>query len=364
MQASEGVEVVNCAGRRWGDRPARGFVSSAGFFCLVLLAALVPGRARADEVKLENGDVLHGEVLGGDAENLKFKHAFGADMLVPWKNVTSVSTDKPVRLQTMDDTVLMGKLGPGPGPRTATISPDAAKGPSGPSTVSFDRLVSLNDYEDVVWNGRIALGATISDGNTRSKTLFGSVDGERLSKKDRIELHAYYAYGTSEHILSTKKGFARAQYSYYFWRPFYGYAGGAFEFDHLQSLYLRSRGGGGLGWAVIESKDLVARVEAGAEYVNEDWADPIPDDRFLSLRFAGHVEWQPVSFLRLGEDFEILPSTKQLRNFTSRSLSSANFSVWKGFGLAAIIIWQHVELPPAGFLRDDTTYILTLTYVF
>jgi putative salt-induced outer membrane protein YdiY len=332
----------------------------------MLLAATVPGgsAARADQVKLDNGDLIHGDVLGADAENLRFKAALGeTEMTIPLKDVVSIETDKVVRVKMLDDSVLYGKLSPGPQPKTATIAYDPTKGPAGTGVISLDRIAFVND-SDWVLNGRIALGLTVQDGNTRSKTLFGSVDGELLSKQFRIELHAYYAYGVSEDIVSTKKGFARSQFSYYFYRPFYFYVGGAFEYDHLLSLDMRSRGGGGGGWAIVERKDLVARLEAGVEYVNEDWHPPTPDDHFAALRLAGHFEWQALSVLRLAEDVELLPNTEHFRDFTMRSNSSATLALWKGFGLAGIVIWQHQELPPDHLLRDDTTYILTLTYVF
>ncbi|HVY62646.1 MAG TPA: DUF481 domain-containing protein [Planctomycetota bacterium] len=369
MQDADQNGVRAAARRATAGRGRRRFVSWAAGFGLSLAAASLSGggAARADELKLDDGELLHGTVTAADAENVKVKHAVGGEELtIPWKQILSISTDAPVELKTLDGSRLKGKLMPGPAPHTLSIAPDAAQGPPPTGGVTFDRIAAINEPpSDAALNGRIALGITVSDGNTRQQTYFGSVDGERLTKLDRIELHAYYAYGTTEHLLATKKGFARAQYSLYFWRPLYVYVGGAFEYDHLQSLDLRSRGGAGLGWAIVESKDLVARLEAGGEYVNEDWSAPIEDDRFLTLRFATHLEWQVIpNVLRLAEDAELLPSTKQLRNFTSRSTTSANLAVYKGFGLAGIIIWQHVELPPDDVLRDDTTYILTLTYVF
>jgi hypothetical protein len=334
---------------------------------LVLAAAALVGAglsrpARADEVRLENGDLIRGEVLGGDEKTLRVKHVYGTEITVPWDKVITMATDKPVELRLVDGTRLKGKLKASPEPRTLDIETESAGPVQG---VAIDRVVSLNEPpEDVLWTGRIALGVTILDGNSRSKTIFGGFDGERKTKNDRIEAHAYYAYGDNEGILATKKGFARMQYSYYVWAPAYLYAGGALEYDKLKDLKLRSRGGGGVGYAFFDTKALALRVEAGAEYVNEQYYDPTQDLQYIALRFAGVLEWQVTSFLRLTENDEFLPSLKQFRNFINRSTSSATFSLWKGFGLAGIIIWEHDEIPADSKLRDDTTYVLTLTYTF
>src|SRR5262249_4094686 len=155
-------------------------------------------------------------------------------------------------------------------------------------------------------------------------TLFGSVDAERRTKNTRVEVHGFYAYSETKHVLTTRKGFGRAQFSYYFWHPLYGYVGKALEYNHFQDLRLRSRAGGGLGWAIVERKDLVARIEGGLEYVNEQFYDSGLNNAYAAVRGAGHFEWQVIEALRLSEDIEYLASTKDLKSFITRSVSSAN----------------------------------------
>jgi putative salt-induced outer membrane protein YdiY len=347
-------------------RRGAGYVSWVAWigFMAVLIA---PVPARADVVKLDNGDILHGLVIGGDGKTLKMKHATGGDLSIEYEKITSIETDQPVRVKLLDGTELNGKL-IARGPGGLTVGTESA----GPVSADFVKVAAVNEpKEDVVWTGRISIGATIVDGNSKSKQAFGSVDGERLSKKDRIEVHGYYAYGTSknplthEDDLSTKKGFARMQYSLYVLRPFYLYAGAAFEYDRFQNLKLRSRGGGGVGVAVKEDKDLLLRFEAGVEYINEDYGSGIADKQFIALRGAGTLEWQATEWLRLGESVEIFPSLERFRDFFSRSVSSVNFSIFKGFGFSMIAIWEHDQIPSSPDRnRNDTTYLLTFTYVF
>jgi hypothetical protein len=180
---------------------------------------LAPGAARADEVRMDNGDVIRGEVIGADDTTLRVKHVYGTEVLLPWAKVASIATDKPIELRLIDGTRLKGKLSAGPDPHTAAV---ASEGVGAIPSLELDRVVAVNEpAESALWNGRISVGITVQDGNTRSKTMFGSFDAERLTKSDRIEAHGYYSYGVNEKVLATKKGFARVQYSYYVYRPLY-----------------------------------------------------------------------------------------------------------------------------------------------
>lgn len=326
------------------------------------LAVAAAAGARADEVWLESGDLIHGEVVSGDERTLMVKHIYDSDIAVPWEKVTALRTEKPVELRLADGTRLKGKLRPGPEPRTVAVDTESAGTiPELPT----DRILAINEpSQDALWAGRISLGITIQDGNTRAKNMFGSFDGERRTKADRIEARAYYGYGENEGILASKKGFARIQYAYYVHSPIYIYAGGALEYDKFRDLKLRSRGGGGGGYSLFETKKLTARLEGGVEYVDENFFEPTEDRAFTALRGAAKVEWQVTQAFRLGEQFEIFPSVEKFSDFVSRSVTTADLALFAGFGVAAVIIWEHDQIPAPGLLRNDTTYILTLTFSF
>lgn len=349
------------------------FVSSLGPLGLTIVlattfVAAAPAPARADEVKLDSGDVIRGEVTGGTEKELKLKHAHG-DLVIPYDKITSVTTDKAVEVKLIDGSRLKGKLGPGSRPRSATVQTEAA----GPITgLDLDKIAAVNEPPDeALWTGRLAAGMTLQDGNTRSRSFFGSFDTERLTKRDRIEFHALYTYNETydksqrDYVLSARKSYGRVQYSFYFHRPWYIYAGGGLEYDYFQNLRLRSRAGAGIGYAFLEEKDLLLRVEGGVEYVNEDYRKGAEDRDFVALRGAIQYEQQLTEWLRVGEFFEIVPNTERFRDFYSRSITSATVSIVKGFGFAAILIWEHDQIPATDDLnKNDATYILTITYVF
>jgi putative salt-induced outer membrane protein YdiY len=328
--------------------------------CAIGLAAL-PDRVRSDEIRLENGDVLHGKVTGADDKNIHLKHAFGDEFKVPLEKVFSVRTDEAVPVRLKDGSLIRGRLGPGPESHTASVTLDDG---NKVEKLDFKFLAGIGEPPpEAVWSGKIALGMTIQDGNTQSKTFFASFDGERRSKVDLIEGHAYYAYGETLGQVSTRKSFARLQYNYFVLHPLYLYAGAALEYDRFRDLSLRSRGGLGLGYAWVDDETMLLRTEAGAEYVNENFR--VAEDRsFVALRGALNFRWNITSWLTFSEFLEIYPDVEDFERFVLHSETSATLALWKGFGLAGVVIWDHVHRPPSGREKNDEQYVITLTYAF
>jgi putative salt-induced outer membrane protein YdiY len=309
-----------------------------------------------------NGDVIHGKITGADEKNVKIKPQFGGELTVPLEKVFSMETDQATPLRLKDGRQLNGKLEKGPAPGTVIIE-DPKLSPA-PAAKLVD-VVGIGDLPpEVLWSGKVALGITIQDGNTRGKTFFGSFDGERRTKADLIEGHAYYTYAEQFGKVTTRKSFARLQYDYKVFHELYVYVGGALEYDKFQDLRLRARGGAGLGYQWIDDKDMELRTEVGAEYVNEEHFVQ-PDDEFVALRGAFTFGWQITEWLKFREFFEVFPDTERFSHVHSHSETSLTAAIWKGFGIAAVLIWDYNSIaPPPRFRRNDEQYILTLTYAF
>jgi len=347
--------VAHSAARR------RGFVLGGALLGLVAAMASLGGVARADVIRLENNDLLHGEVLGGDDKVVKFKHVHAGDMSIPLDKIIYIQTDKPVEMKLIDGSVVKAKLGVGDQPRTVKVDIAGATGSTG---ISLDKVTAMNEPPfEVFWTGRISLGATIQNGNTDAKSIFGSADFERKGKRDRIQLHAIYNYGETEGALSSRNSFVRAQYSYYLWSQLYAYVGAALEYDYFKDLELRSRGGGGLGFEVWGEPERILRFEAGAEYVNEDLRRD-KDRDFVVLRGALQFEIQITDWLRFTELAEYLPDVEDFDDYLLRSNSGLTVNLFAGFGFSAVMIYTRDGKPALDQGKSDVTYILTLTYSF
>ncbi|MHC5021130.1 MAG: DUF481 domain-containing protein, partial [Planctomycetota bacterium] len=208
--------------------------------------AAKPATPTHDVVTLTNGDALRGTITKADAKKLTFKQALGDELVLSWSNIASLlstgSGAKTVRLK--DGSMLKGVIHPGPAAGQLSLDGGAAgKVPQ----IDIADIDGFGEPPSAQWDGTIAIGVTVQDGNTREKTGFGSLDAMRKSRTDRIEAHAHYKYSETRGLVTARNGNARLQYNYIVWDPTYLYVRGSATYDRFANLNLRTRAGGGLG---------------------------------------------------------------------------------------------------------------------
>ena len=75
---------------------------------LALLLIALPGldSARADEVIMQNGDRMTGEVIRQDEGSLRLKTAYAGTLSIEWEQVSEVRLDEAREVLLDDETVL------------------------------------------------------------------------------------------------------------------------------------------------------------------------------------------------------------------------------------------------------------------
>ncbi|HEY3198415.1 MAG TPA: hypothetical protein VGJ57_10400, partial [Nitrospirales bacterium] len=76
---------------------------------LIVLCVLAwPATASADEVMLKNGDRLTGDIIKMGDGSLVLKTPYAGEVKIDWKEVQGITSKAPVKIQTLDDSVLQG----------------------------------------------------------------------------------------------------------------------------------------------------------------------------------------------------------------------------------------------------------------
>src|SRR5690606_10352507 len=78
--------------------------------CMLLLS--IARAAYADQVILKNGDIISGTVINKSGDTLTFNTAYAGDIKINWKEISTLSTDKPVATLLDDDSYLNSSLLP------------------------------------------------------------------------------------------------------------------------------------------------------------------------------------------------------------------------------------------------------------
>src|SRR5262245_15393386 len=158
--------------------------------CLAMLvcAALLAPRARADEIQFQNGDKLTGKIVKLDGGKLTVDSTVAGKIDVKWAEIATLSSDEPVTIVLDGGTVVADKLVAAEPGSVRTAGTETAP----PQTIALASAAKVNP-EPVQFHGKLLAGARFDRGNTVSDTFDSSLDAVRRSEIDRITLGAGYS---------------------------------------------------------------------------------------------------------------------------------------------------------------------------
>ena len=79
------------------------------FFLLSIAAHLfLINPADGDELRLKNGDRISGKLLTMEEGNLTFRTSYAGEISIRWEDISTLSTEAPIRVVLSDDTALNG----------------------------------------------------------------------------------------------------------------------------------------------------------------------------------------------------------------------------------------------------------------
>jgi putative salt-induced outer membrane protein YdiY len=330
------------------------------FTTCALAALLVCAAARADEVQLRNGDKLTGtitEIAGG---KLTIKTDLAGEVVVDTKDVTTFSTDDPVKLKLKSGERLDARVAPAATTQAVAIEP---KG-----DVAIDDVKQLQTGLRQ-WKGSIVAGAIISRGNSESDSFNLSANAVRRSEDDRLTLDGAYYLGrqedpvTGDKFTSVDNWFAQGKYDYFATDQLYYYGVLRIERDRIAGLDLRVMPGVGVGYQWVESPDFNFSTEAGISYVYEDY-ETGGSDEHLAARLAYHVDKRINEKVTAFHNLEYLPSLERLDDYNILADAGLRATLTEKMFGEAKVEWRYDATPAPGAENNDLRFILGVGWMF
>ena len=232
--------------------------------------------AMADELHLSNGDVISGQLIRMEENQLFFKTTYADEIKVNWSEVINLITDDPITVIFNDDKVVSG------------ISQKASfnmmqletEKREAPANFKLSEVAAINPGKKPVVKitARLNVGLTQERGNT-DKDRF-RLDGEFVarSEKNRYTLLGELNKEKAKGDTTVENWLAFGRYSYFLTQKWFLYALGLFEHDKFADLDLRSTVGTGSGYQFFESEALNLSVSAGPAWVDEDFDEAEDED--------------------------------------------------------------------------------------
>jgi hypothetical protein len=235
----------------------------------------------ADQVVLNNGDILNGSIVRNDGTRLVLKSELFGELTMPWTAVKSVhgdtadfvhlfASDSPkAKVSTSGDEVLVVTTG---GTKTAPkVEIAVLRGAE--EKRKYDRQEHPGAFD--LWAANVDMGLALARGNARTDTLTTAIVADRTTSSDRVGLFLTQIYGTARvnNLTSTIASDVRGGWTYnrnvtprLFFTTMNNY-----EHDRFQNLDLRFVAGAGMGWNAIKQESLSLALQAGADYNRENY---------------------------------------------------------------------------------------------
>lgn len=310
--------------------------------------------AGADELVLSNGDRLTGTVVGMSKGKLTFDSALAGTVTVPWKEVTSLTSETAVKVELPDESIVAGTLAPG------AAGEIAVKTESGEvRSVPLAETASIST-PPALWKGDIVAGMNIQRGN--SERTAGSVDARavRRTEDDRLTLNAAWgssreSSGDGEATTTRAEVLGGGQYDYFFTKRLYGLANASAEHDRVEGVDYRIISGVGLGYQFYDTEDLVFGVDAGPSYVHETFEDGTKND-YLAARVGWNLEAVLVPNVSFFHRAQLFPSLTPVGDFLGKTQTGLRAKLIGGLFGEGKVLWDYNSSPGEDRSRQDVIY--------
>jgi putative salt-induced outer membrane protein YdiY len=331
------------------------------FFSLLVWGLLFV-EALADEIILQNGDRLTGEVIALEENKLIFKTSYAGELFIVWAEVEKIRVDKPAGVLLEDDVSLNGVIETAEDGRM-TIRQDETRQRV---FVDLEEVKRINPQQTespkTEYNMRANVGITIESGNTEKEKFH--LDGRFGARKQQLRFSVgfEYDYESNNDEKTKNKLLASTNLDYFFKYPWYVYGKGAYEFDEFKDLDLKLDIGPGLGYQFIEGENANLALEAGPSYVKQDFKKESRRNYIAARSAISADKWffdKFVQFYLSAEGFEN-PDEKDDR--FARVRSGLRYPLGWGFSMSTQYNLDYDNNPPEGIEGTDQRLIFLLGY--
>ena len=324
------------------------------WFCAVALLAALP--ARADELRLTNGDRLTGVTVSLAAGTLSFK-APGGDLKIPWADVASLAIAEPILITVGTAAPVSATFG------AADVNGRVTLVPGGP--VALADIVALSRPQPAwVVAGGAGAGIVETSGNTQVNNVRLAADIVARNAANRYTATAVQAHADDRGVETARNWSITGKYDRFLTSRLYANANAIFTNDAFRDLDLRTALGAGLGYQILDTARATLSADGGLGWVHENFKS-IADDSYAALHESVGLQVQllpgRVQAFHLHDGyFGVTGDNKMF----IRMQNGVRLSLAAGF---VTTIQQDVDYdkrPAPGRKQTDRTFSLTLGYRF
>ncbi len=339
------------------------------FYFAILLVSSSPSFAAI--VSLNNGDRISGDIISQSPTlGVWLKTGFGQMLQVPWEHIRDINQEsaagpaaKPTSPSEKNSNRVILKPPPYDNTSTANLSRTTI---AENSSVDHPDTPGTKKESPVKWTGRINLGATLQDGNSREKTFNGDAETKLRWGQDEQHRATFKAEINREEDdgnVSENNRKIEGAYDYFYTKKWFINNTLSFEQDDIEHIDLRTKAGVGLGHQAWDEEDKKLQYVLGPTYLREDYEGSSKTQDSIAARWALDYEQKVFrDMFTLFHDHELLVPTDDTEDFLLVSKTGMRVPIRKGLVGTAEVDFDWDNKPEPGVKEDDTTYSLKLGY--
>lgn len=211
------------------------------------------------------------------------------------------------------------------------------------------------------WETTVAVGATMTDGNSDTVNSTGRVASEKLHGSTLAAIVVEGAYGESttedgEGNEQTEQTVGNAKAAVTLKQRLDGiflYGGVGAEHDGIAEVDYRATGGLGLGTFLVDNDTVRLAVEGGAGYLFEEVADV--EDDYATMRLAERIDYRLSETAKCWQSLEYLPEAADVDNYLMTAEAGVEAAINSTMSLGVIAKYKYDSTPGEGLQKDDTS---------
>lgn len=374
----------------------------------ILISGAFSTATLADEVILNDGSILKGNIKQIDNGKLVIDTAFADEVTIDYSKVSELSTDQKYMIQLDSSDRLVGQIvrdESGQHQLTQTAFGDVPLNPNKiqslwatdsakPQLAELEqqyeqKLIEVetaktqeveqmqaayesqlqevrneNDAFKDPWSGNLAIGIQGAQGNTDRLTANGRGELFRETQAERMAMYMEINYAKENDEQTVNEKLAGVSLERDISENYFARGSADFEIDDFEELDLRAIATASIGRFFIREENLTFKGFAGLGYRFESYSDGTTEKDPTGV-LGYEVDYDMNNRLRLFHDLTYYPSFSSpgknyllVTNFGGE-MPITNDEAWK---VRATLRSQYNSMPALGAEKTDTSYRLNLVY--
>ncbi len=351
----------------------------------VAAGATKPG---SDVLIFVDGEKLIGHLERATSASVVFKSDMAGEVTIPWSKIQELHSPdkfavipKNVKLRREEDTSNVPK-----GTITATakqveVTPGPEAQPQSVSAGDVGQVIPLPDFEKAFqhagfaqgWAGGATLGISLTEATQKDQTFTAALNLVRavpsenwLDARSRTIFDYNEAYSQltqpGSPTVKTSLFHADAEQDWYLSPRVFVFGQAMFDHSVSQGLDLQQTYGGGVGLAVVKTKNQEFDFKASVDYIDQQFEDALLNKKLIGSIFSETYVRKFAHGILLNEQGGITPSWDDTSAYSAFASAGLTFPVYHHLGLTVGALDDFLNDPPPGFKKNSFQFTLGATY--